>query len=160
MSILSPRNRLVSFRLSQREYEELQDLCLAQRARSLSDFVRDSMCRMIHQPEPARSGGYSADAARTLFEVQPMGYGRQGAIYPQQESPMQSISALTDMLLTLHRRTEALDRQLNRLMFLMRQETPQPAPDGREDGREDSEPGAGAKVRRQDPVPVAVAVKE
>lgn len=153
MSVLSPKTRLVSFRLSQKEYEELRVLCMAQQARSLSDFVRDSMQRFIHPADSPRTG-YPAEGPHALFEVQPVGYGRRGVGYPQQESAMQSIAALTDMMLALHRRTEALDRQVSRLMALMQHERQQVEPDpgeGRESGAED-------KAKR--PVPVRAGERE
>ena len=46
------RRRLISFRLSEQEYEGLQRLCAAQGARSLSDFVRSSVCMMLQTREP------------------------------------------------------------------------------------------------------------
>jgi Arc/MetJ-type ribon-helix-helix transcriptional regulator len=46
------RRRLISFRLSDQEYEGLQQLCAAQGARSLSDFVRSGVCMMLQTREP------------------------------------------------------------------------------------------------------------
>lgn len=40
MSVLARRTRVVSFRISEQEYEDLMDLCAIRRARSLSDFAR------------------------------------------------------------------------------------------------------------------------
>ena len=40
MPVRDPMSRLISFRLSEGEYQALQRLCDAQEARSLSDFVR------------------------------------------------------------------------------------------------------------------------
>jgi hypothetical protein len=37
------RSRMISFRLSPKEYESLQDICAAQGARSLSDLARAAM---------------------------------------------------------------------------------------------------------------------
>lgn len=153
MSVLSPKTRLVSFRLSQKEYEELRVLCMAQQARSLSDFVRDSMQRFIHPADTARSG-YPVEGPHALFEVQPMGYGRRGVGYPQQETAMQSIAALTDMMLALHRRTEALDRQVSRLMVLMQHERQQVEP-GTGEG-----PDSGAGNKARGPVPVPAGERE
>jgi hypothetical protein len=47
MPILKRRTRIVSFRLSQKEYEALRDTCVAHGARSLSDFARSAACRLI-----------------------------------------------------------------------------------------------------------------
>ena len=46
------RRRLISFRLSEQEYEGLQRLCAAQGARSLSDFVRSGVCTMLQARQP------------------------------------------------------------------------------------------------------------
>lgn len=40
MAITKPRNRVVLFRLTQEEYDELQAACNADSARSISDFAR------------------------------------------------------------------------------------------------------------------------
>ena len=127
MSVLSPKTRLVSFRLSEKDYEELRVMCLAQQARSLSDFVRDSMQRFIHMADSPQTGS-PPEGRRTLFDE----YGHRSVVYLQQESAMQSIASLTGMLWALHRRTEALDRQVSRLMLLMQDEIQRhrPEPDG------------------------------
>lgn len=41
------RSRMVSFRLSPEEYEQLQSVCATQGARSLSELARAAMQRMI-----------------------------------------------------------------------------------------------------------------
>jgi hypothetical protein len=46
------RKRLISFRLSDQEYDGLRRLCAAYGARSLSDFVRSSVCTMLRIREP------------------------------------------------------------------------------------------------------------
>jgi len=46
------RRRLISFRLSEQEYEGLQRLSAAQGAQSLSDFVRSGVCMMLQTREP------------------------------------------------------------------------------------------------------------
>jgi|SRR5579862_1733778 len=40
MSVLTRRTRVVSFRLSEEEYQDLMTLCATQGSRSLSDFAR------------------------------------------------------------------------------------------------------------------------
>jgi hypothetical protein len=47
MSVVDPRTRLISFRLSEREYARLQALCVDQGARSLADFVRSCVCSTL-----------------------------------------------------------------------------------------------------------------
>jgi len=57
MPVLKRRSRIVSFRLSQEEYDALKDTCIAQGARSISDFARSAACRL------ARNGNGSPDEA-------------------------------------------------------------------------------------------------
>jgi hypothetical protein len=45
MSILKRRTRTVSFRLSQEEYDVMQERCISEGARSISDFARTLACR-------------------------------------------------------------------------------------------------------------------
>ncbi|MEP7355313.1 MAG: hypothetical protein ABI824_18935 [Acidobacteriota bacterium] len=45
MAITKPRNRTVLFRLTQEEYELLQNACSANDARSLSDYARDRILK-------------------------------------------------------------------------------------------------------------------
>lgn len=119
MSILIPKNRLVSFRLSQREYDELQALCTARRARSMSDLVRDTMHRMILHGDAGGPVPVGSETRGLLLGMPSVEYPRYGAASPQQQPGLQVISTLTDMLLSLHRRTEALGRQVNHLTHLM-----------------------------------------
>ena len=56
------RTRMVSFRLSQDEYERLKDLSLMERARSVSEFARAALCKL---PD---SNGYSASPRMEKLE--------------------------------------------------------------------------------------------
>jgi len=47
MTVLKRRSRMVSFRLSEEEYEGLKSICLMLGARSLSDVARDAVQRML-----------------------------------------------------------------------------------------------------------------
>ncbi len=47
MSVLKPRSRMISVRLSEDEYSALQELSLTTGARSVSDLMRDSMRGLI-----------------------------------------------------------------------------------------------------------------
>ena len=57
MPVLKRRSRIVSFRLSQEEYDALKDTCIAQGARSISDFARSAACSL------ARNGNGSQNEA-------------------------------------------------------------------------------------------------
>ena len=47
------RTRMVSFRLSEDEYERLKDLSMTECARSISEFARDALCKLSNSnPAP------------------------------------------------------------------------------------------------------------
>ena len=41
---------MISFRISEKEYENLMELCASQGVRSMSDLARDAMCRLLSVP--------------------------------------------------------------------------------------------------------------
>lgn len=45
--VLKPRVRMVSFRLSEEEYDGLRSLCLSEGARSVSELARSTVCRLL-----------------------------------------------------------------------------------------------------------------
>src|SRR5688572_30726776 len=47
MAVLRKRNKLVSFRLSEQEYEALQSISVSEGARSISDFARAALCEVL-----------------------------------------------------------------------------------------------------------------
>ena len=47
MGVLKRRTRLISFRLSDEEYEELLKITAARGARSISDFSRTALCQAL-----------------------------------------------------------------------------------------------------------------
>ena len=47
MTVLKRRTRMVNFRLSEDEYRELKTICIANGARSISDFARTAVCKSI-----------------------------------------------------------------------------------------------------------------
>ncbi|MCL5734251.1 MAG: hypothetical protein M1274_01465 [Actinobacteria bacterium] len=121
MSVLSPRNKLVSFRLSEREYEMLQALCVSQRARSLSDFVREVMQMVIIRPEARMTTLDAPETSRMVFEMPSANRWRPGLACPVPEQSTLGLSGVTDMLLRIQRRTEFLEEQVSRLVFVLRQ---------------------------------------
>jgi len=117
MSILSPKCRLVSFRLTEEEYEELRSICQINKARTLSDFVRDSMCWMMKRRDMgAHESPQQAhwDTAATQIRA-PLSISE----YLSKGEVAKEIQSLTNMLLNLHRRTEVLGQQVDRLYVLM-----------------------------------------
>ena len=47
MTVLKRRTRMVNFRLSEEEYKDLKNICVANGARSVSDFARAAVCQMV-----------------------------------------------------------------------------------------------------------------
>jgi len=47
MAVLSPRNRLIYFRVSEEEFRRFSELCLSEGARSLSEFARCAIQRIM-----------------------------------------------------------------------------------------------------------------
>ena len=47
MGVLKRRTRLISFRLSDEEYQELVKITSSQNARSISDFSRTALCQAL-----------------------------------------------------------------------------------------------------------------
>jgi len=54
MGVLKRRSRMINFRLSEDEYENLKNFCIARQARSISDLARDAVCRLI-SADPAKA---------------------------------------------------------------------------------------------------------
>ena len=54
MTVLKRRSRMVSFRLSEEEYEGLKHICIAVGARSLSDVARDAVQRLLESGSSPR----------------------------------------------------------------------------------------------------------
>ncbi len=51
MSVLRPRNRIVYFRVSEDEFDEVSRACQATGARSISELARSAMIHMIETPQ-------------------------------------------------------------------------------------------------------------
>jgi len=49
MSVLKRRSRIVSFRLLEDEYRALENRCVSEGIRSISDLARSAVCRMIQR---------------------------------------------------------------------------------------------------------------
>jgi ubiquinone/menaquinone biosynthesis C-methylase UbiE len=74
MPVINRRNRLVNFRLSDQELEELRRVCHKGGARSISDFARLAVLRAIEnceRPEAAQiNRGRVEDVARRTEELE------------------------------------------------------------------------------------------
>lgn len=65
MTVLKPRSRMISVRLSEDEYCALRKLCSATGARSVSDFTRGAMRSVLNDAAPERPLGNYVDEFRT-----------------------------------------------------------------------------------------------
>ena len=72
MSVLNPRNRLVNFRLSEVEFEDLKAACARQGARSISDFARSSVLRCLEDSsgDPDQSNGRLENLDQKVNELE------------------------------------------------------------------------------------------
>ena len=94
MSALSPRNRIVVFRLSQDEFETLKCACAEKGGRNLSEFTRSELLSFLHAQPPEYLIHSKLDAiARQLVsmrtEMQEMSLLRDGGM-PAEAPPVSS----------------------------------------------------------------------
>ena len=66
MNMLKRRSRMVSFRLSEEEYEGLKHICITVGARSLSDIARDAVQRLLSNNTESKIDG--DEQLRALYE--------------------------------------------------------------------------------------------
>jgi hypothetical protein len=55
MTLLTSRNKLVSFRLSAEEYEALKNYCVARKVRSISELARESILQHVYADDSKRN---------------------------------------------------------------------------------------------------------
>lgn len=118
MSVRNPRTRLISFRLSDDEYRALQSVCDAHEARSLSEFVRAGICWIAYHAE---------QLPKDLFGLHPSAPVLKAAAAAADALPEEPVreetgERLTEAVVHLHRRTEALDREVRRLSLLLKRQ--------------------------------------
>jgi hypothetical protein len=65
MTVLKPRSRMISVRLSEEEYSALRKLCLVTGARSVSDLTRDAMRVLLDGPSRQDLLGNPAEEFRS-----------------------------------------------------------------------------------------------
>ena len=65
MTVLKPRTRMISVRLSEEEYSTLRRLCLVTGARSVSDLARDAMHGLLNGSNRENIFGIPTDEFRT-----------------------------------------------------------------------------------------------
>ena len=64
MTVLKPRSRMISVRLSEDEYSALQQLCEVTGARSVSDLTRDAVRALMQSTTPPRLSNTDAEEFR------------------------------------------------------------------------------------------------
>lgn len=70
MAILKPRNRIVTFRLAEEEFEHIKNLCVREGARSISDLARAALCNSIPIHAVSPSAGLEARMSRLDGKVE------------------------------------------------------------------------------------------
>lgn len=77
MGVLKRRTRLISFRLSDEEYEALLATTAAQGARSISDFSRSTLCQALkgnlNHSHLEPNGGFPSDVRDLIKSMQELG---------------------------------------------------------------------------------------
>lgn len=69
MAVLKPRNRLVYFRVSEDEFQQLLRLCESEGARSISDLARDAMHRLLSEASRGANGSDTAPEVKVLDKL-------------------------------------------------------------------------------------------
>jgi len=64
MTVLNPRSRLISIRLSEEEYSALRRLCSVTGARSVSDLTSDAMRALLDGAQQESVSGIQVDEFR------------------------------------------------------------------------------------------------
>lgn len=117
MSVYNPRTHLISFRVSEHEYERLCALSSTQGAHSLADFIRTSVCWAM---DNAPNGIESADATGLSGRSpgnQPF-RNLHGKVIPSQKNT--PFEALPGLLLALQWKAESLDQEVRQLITLLK----------------------------------------
>ncbi|SPF33208.1 conserved hypothetical protein [Candidatus Sulfopaludibacter sp. SbA4] len=70
MGVLKPRTRIVTFRLAEEEFERIKNLCVAEGARSMSDYARTSLCNSISARAASSDTGLDARVGTLDRKVQ------------------------------------------------------------------------------------------
>jgi hypothetical protein len=70
MAVFKPKTRIVSFRLSEEEYECLRQKSLAQGAHSVSDYARVALCRLLGDQAPSPADEFEAKVAELDEKMQ------------------------------------------------------------------------------------------
>ncbi|MCC7176533.1 MAG: hypothetical protein IT159_15175 [Bryobacterales bacterium] len=114
MAVTNPRTHLVSFRLTENEYGQLQRLCNEQGARSLADLVRTLVCRFMDQSSSASSQHGRMPRLLSSPAPNPLSAGIE------HDTNAATTENLVALLFYLRRDMEWLDQELRSLAGLLR----------------------------------------
>jgi hypothetical protein len=87
--VFKRRNRLISFRLSEEEYESLRSLCVTEGARSVSDYARSTLCQVM-------TGGNGID--RSIITTEPQGEPTTQSLIASMERLSEVIARLSQLI--------------------------------------------------------------
>jgi hypothetical protein len=82
MPLLKRRSKMISFRVSEQEYENLIEFCTTHGARSMSDLARDTMCRLLPMAGHNGNGNGNGNGDKPIAsepEIEEL-YGRLGRV--------------------------------------------------------------------------------
>ncbi len=83
MTVFKRRTRMVNFRLSEDEYRDLRNVCIANGSRSVSDFARDAVCQMIAGNGSSSHAELSVHDLHARFEDLDREVKRLGRLFEQ-----------------------------------------------------------------------------
>jgi hypothetical protein len=111
MSALSPRNRIVVFRLSQDEFETLKCACAEKGGRNLSEFTRSELLSFLRAQSPeylihSKLDAIAKQLASMRTDMQEMSHLRDGGM--PAEAPRET-STLEDQKLKFDVRSKRCD---------------------------------------------------
>ena len=67
---MNARSKMISFRISQEEYEHFRELCLLQGIRSVSEMARAAVNKLAQDPEAAHLNGQALESRVSNIEGQ------------------------------------------------------------------------------------------
>jgi hypothetical protein len=69
MPVLHPRTRLVYFRVSEEEFQQLNEMCQSSGARSISELARQAIRKVLDRPESADGVAHEGDLAGRIDKL-------------------------------------------------------------------------------------------
>jgi hypothetical protein len=117
MSVLNPRTRLISFRVSEHEYARLRALSNSQGAHSLADFVRASLCSIMENAHHGLGARTEAGFPGLLFGELA---SQKAPMATAADQTLMTLETLAGLLRALQWKAESLDQEVRQLNKLLR----------------------------------------